>query len=691
MSDLLSGDEILDLFVFETEQLIEQLEILLIDSEKERVYNDEAINEIFRIMHTIKGSAALMQFENISTLAHRIEDLFFFIREGNEVVGEDFGKLSDLLLDCTDFIKSEVDCIKDTGKSEGDSEGLKSLLTDFLNTLKGETASSGVRENSAVVENVKKNNDDNKEVPENSLNDNVEGNIYECFVYFKEDSSMANIKAFTIVNNLESMDVAVKYVPEDILDNEESASYIIQNGFYMEVTSQKVKEEIESVIKNASDLKSYKINEKSSSTEVKADAVNQSEDNAKCGDKKEGVTPVKKENKSDSKAKNHHKDANSMISVNVSKLDKLMDLVGELVMSQEMVVQNPDLQGLDLENFTKATRQLQKITDELQDSVMSIRMVPLAPTFMKMNRITRDMSRKLDKDVELKIIGEDTEIDKSIIEHISDPLMHLIRNSVDHGIETKEDRAKTNKPAKGTVTLEGRNLSNEVLIIVKDDGKGLDKEMLINKARKQGILYKNPEDMTDKEIYNLILAPGFSSKEVVTEFSGRGVGMDVVAQNIASVNGSIEIDSVLGEGTTMILRIPLTLAIVGGMNARVGACTYTIPTTSVKEFFKVDKKDIVNDIEGNEMVMVRGECYPVIRLHELYGVQTDVTSLEDGIIMMVEGKDGYICLFVDELLGGQQVVVKSLPKYIEKIRGISGCTILGDGSFSLILDVVNLV
>jgi len=383
-----------------------------------------------------------------------------------------------------------------------------------------------------------------------------------------------------------------------------------------------------------------------------------------------------------------------MISVNVHKLDRLMDLVGEMVIAEAMVIQNPDLKGLELNSFQKAARQLSKITSEIQDMVMSIRMVPLSTTFHKMHRIVRDMSKKLGKEVDLEIIGEETEVDKNIIEHISDPLMHLVRNAIDHGIETCEERIANGKTRNGIITLEAKNSGSDVLIIVKDDGKGLDREKIISKASKNGLLHKAAQSMTDKEIFNLILLPGFSTKDDVSEYSGRGVGMDVVVKNIEAIGGSVSIDSIPGKGSTITLKIPLTLAIIDGMTTKVGNSRFTIPTISIRESFRPKENDIITDPDRNEMIMVRGQCYPILRLHEIYRLKTEVIDFAKGILIMVEQDERSVCLFVDELLGQQQVVVKSLPNYIrnyKKITGLAGCTLLGDGSISLILDIAGIV
>ncbi|HYH03728.1 MAG TPA: chemotaxis protein CheW, partial [Bacillota bacterium] len=270
------------------------------------------------------------------------------------------------------------------------------------------------------------------------------------------------------------------------------------------------------------------------------------------------------------------------------------------------------------------------------------------------------------------------------------PLMHLIRNAVDHGIEPATERLAKGKSGTGIIKLEARNAGGDVLITVKDDGRGLNREKILEKALRQGLTKKTEQELTDKEIYSFILLPGFSTKEQVTEYSGRGVGMDVVSKGLEKLGGKVLIDSVLGEGTTITLKIPLTLAIIDGMTIKVGDSLYTVPTTSIRESFRMKEEELITDPEGNEMIMIRGKCYPIVRLHQKFEVATTVTELTEGITMMVENNENAFCLFADELLGEQQVVVKALPNYIRKVKGIAGCTLLGNGEISLILDVAGL-
>ncbi len=386
----------------------------------------------------------------------------------------------------------------------------------------------------------------------------------------------------------------------------------------------------------------------------------------------------------------------SLISVKQEKLDHLMDLVGELVTTESMVVRNPDLEGLKLDSFTKSIRELRKLTDELQDTVMSIRMVPLSGTFLKMERIVRDMCKRLDKKAELVTEGGETEIDKSINDAIVDPFMHMIRNSMDHAIETQEERIAAGKPPVGRIGLTAKNIGGEILIEISDDGKGLDKEKLLAKARKNGILTKPEEDYSEKEIFGLIMLAGFSTNAEVTEFSGRGVGMDVVRKNIEQVGGTVSIKSVLGQGTTFTIKIPLTLAIVDGMNISVGETTFTIPISTIHQSFKpTNRNQITQNADGSEMVMIRGECYPIIRLHEIFDIETQTKDILDGIVIQIESSSSPACLFADVLLGEYQVVVKPFSTFFNKYKlkenGLSGCSILGDGSITLILDTNNLL
>lgn len=382
------------------------------------------------------------------------------------------------------------------------------------------------------------------------------------------------------------------------------------------------------------------------------------------------------------------------VRVDVEKLDVLLDLVGELVISEAMVAQNPDFRDIDIpmERFEKAVMQLDKITRDLQDVSMSIRMIPLSGTFRRMIRLVRDLSQKAGKKVDLQIEGEETEVDKTVIEQITDPLVHIIRNALDHGLETPDERTANGKDPTGTLKLEAKYVGGEVWINIVDNGRGLNHEKIMNKAVERGILDKDPSEYKPEEIWQMIFHPGFSTADKITDVSGRGVGMDVVKRNIESIRGKVDIRSEQGKGSTFTLRIPLTLAIIDGMIVRIGQDRYTIPINAIRESLQAADDMVTRTMDGQEIIRVRENLYPIVRLHELLDIDRSYRPpLEEGIIMIVEDEGQVICLFVDELLGQQQIVIKGLSDYIGNHRCISGCTILGDGDISLIVDVAGVL
>jgi two-component system chemotaxis sensor kinase CheA len=675
------NDPMQEMFIFETSQQLEQLEQSIINTESARSFSSEIINEIFRIMHTIKSSAAMMLFNNISTIAHYTEDLFYFIRE-EMPENVDISSLCDLVLEAVDFMKLELEKIKNGDQPDGEPELLIEKTKEYLCILKQNNNSIDIPTNNN--EQVRK----QFYISSSKSIEKINNNIFKAIIHFQDGCEMENIRAFTITHNLKEITEEIKYIPEDIINNNDSSEIIKRDGFKIYIKTDKNYNFMQDFFMQVAFLDNLNLVQLDSDEEYNSISNNYIADTRVKASNIDEVI-----NEKEVQFINNNQ-GQSIISVSVEKLDKLMDLVGEMVIAEAMVTQNPDLKGLTLDNFSKSARQLRKISGELQDMVMSIRMVPLGNTFFKMNRIVRDMSKKLNKEVHLDIIGEDTEVDKNIIEHIGDPLMHLVRNAIDHGIENTDERISKGKAAAGTITLEAKNAGSEVLIIIRDDGKGLSKDKILLKAMENGLLSKMPEEMSDREIFNLIFLPGFSTKETVTEFSGRGVGMDVVFKNIEAVGGTIQVESYEGKGTSITLKIPLTLAIIDGMNIRVGNSRYTIPITSIKESFRPKANEVFKDPDGNEMIMIRGQCYKVLRLHELYKVKTGVVNVSKGIIIMLESENKTVCLFADELIGEQQVVVKALPKYIrniKKINGLSGCTLLGDGSISLILDVEGFI
>jgi two-component system chemotaxis sensor kinase CheA len=378
--------------------------------------------------------------------------------------------------------------------------------------------------------------------------------------------------------------------------------------------------------------------------------------------------------------------AESSIRVSVEKVDQLINLAGELVITQAMLAQSA-MEAINEGNepLQRGLYQLERNTRDLQEAVMSIRMMPISFVFSRFPRLVRDLSAKLNKQVEMKMIGENTELDKGLIEKISDPMTHLVRNSLDHGIELPEVRSAAGKSPHGTVTLKAYHQGGNVVIEVADDGRGLSRARILAKARERGLSVR--DDMTDQEVWALIMEPGFSTAEVITDVSGRGVGMDVVRRNITELGGRVELDSAEGFGSRVIIRLPLTLAILDGLSVSVGGEIYIIPLNAIVESLQMKSSDLKTVSGEGRVVQVRSEYLPLVALHEVFNMRSEAGGLENGIVVIVEAEGKKIALFVDSLLGQHQVVIKSLESNFRKVQGVSGATIMGDGKVALILDV----
>ena len=387
------------------------------------------------------------------------------------------------------------------------------------------------------------------------------------------------------------------------------------------------------------------------------------------------------------------KPADVSVKVNTERLDNLVTMVGELVIAQQMVIQDPSVQTIDDQRFQRNLSQAGKIIRDLQEVAMSLRMVTLKGTFQKMARLVRDVSAKANKSVQFIMEGEDTELDRTVVEEIGDPLVHMIRNSCDHGIETAEDRVKAGKPATGTLTLRAYHQGGSIIIEIQDDGKGLDRERILAKAIEKGVYTPDRDlrEIPDSEVFNLIMMPGFSTAPKVTDISGRGVGMDVVRRNIEALRGKIEIQSVAGQGTTFKLSLPLTMAIIDGMIVRVGTQRYVVPTLAIEQSFRPTEGQIHTVAEEGEMALVRGALLPIYRLNQIFDLNEGASDICDGLLIVLESNGTKCCMLIDEIIGQQQVVIKRLGQGIEPLRGTSGGAILGDGRVALIIDVAGLL
>jgi len=680
-------DPMLDVFIFETQQLLGVLEETLLQSEKAKTMTEDHINEIFRVMHTIKGSSAMMSLDNLAKLSHALEDMFDKIREGKTRTDADAVEgITELVLESGDKFKVEVDKLLSGAESDGDFTELSDRIQSYTKVIMGTEPSGGGSSGSvddagggsSAYDTGGSSGDSSEFVDDGSP-------IYKIKVIFESGCQMENLRAFTVSNTLIDHSTMMVHIPEDLEDSTVSEE-IIANGFTLFIQSSESPDELSKVVDGIMYVESSSVlllpqgNEEIPLSMRPKPVVDESSDAKPVDEKPVASDAVVKQN---------------FISVNVNKLDKLMNLMGEIVTTESMVTKNPEVANLHIDSFERSSQELRKLINELQDIVMSIRMLPVSNSFQKMHRIVRDVSKKVGKEVELTLIGEETEVDKNIIDTLSDPLMHLIRNAVDHGIEKPDVRLKAGKPAMGKLTLEARSAGGDVVILISDDGQGLDRNAILRKANDKGLTTKPDHEYTDKEVYHMIFMPGFSTNEEVTEFSGRGVGMDVVRRNIDKVGGTISLESTPGEGMTIQIRIPLTLAIIDGMKLRVGSLVFIVPMLSIQESFKPNDGDVFLDPDGSEMLMIRGECYPVLRLYRIFGIASDFENLDDGILVMITTDTTTFCLFVDELIGEQQAVIKPLPEYIQKhnigMHGIGGCAVLGDGSISLIIDINSLV
>lgn len=717
MAEEFNTQGMLDMYLFENGQLLERLQEIVLEQKDEDCFDEDSINEIFRTMHTIKGSSGVMMFDEITKISHKLEDVFYYLRE-SKPANVPHLELVEHVLAVSDFITGEMDKIQNGETADGDATEEVAAIDKFLNAIKSGEGEKG----KDIKENVHEEPQQFYIAPMATS----ASRFYKIYLTFQPDVMLANVHAYKTVYSLKEIAEDLLHYPEDIISDESSADEILENGFKILLQAQCSEAELREIVKEGYELKKVEINEctakefqqgfDSFGTEIRIDLESSVEEIRAAAEATEKAQEAPKapveskkiapgdfviESKEPGKGKKLAKDKPkkqekaAFISVDVHKMDMLMDLIGELVISESVVLQNPDLKvpGLKLDNFNKAAGQMTKISTDLQNVIMSMRMVPLTNTFQKMNRIVFDVSRKLGKDIEFEMIGEHTEVDKNIIEHISDPLMHLVRNSVDHGIEMPDERAAKGKTEKGKITLSAKTESGKVWIAVKDNGKGLNRETILAKARKQGLLdyYKPDSEYTDKEVYQFITLPGFSTKEKVTEYSGRGVGMDVVVSNIQSIGGTLEIESTPGEGSTMNLKIPLTLAIIDGIVMEVGKSSFVIETGAVKEFVGLKEGMIYQNPNGEEFVMIRGEGYPVLRIGQRYGIHGYDPEAKDVMLVLIEVEQKVVCLMVDRLVGNQEIVVKPIPDYIKKVNGLSGCTQLGDGSIALILDAAGLI
>ncbi|MDR0363241.1 MAG: chemotaxis protein CheA [Planctomycetota bacterium] len=649
-----NSGEFLDRYVSEANELLEQIEQSLLQSEQHPELGNESVQEALRCLHSFKGNSGLMNLRDLERMSHRMES------EVETIIGKDIGMDAatfDILLRMIDVLKQAIlDLGLGGSGSIPDADYYISMLDDS-NRTRSTATKIGMADRNRTI---------NLEPPPQPKRGNVQAQP-------EDDAADAGKKTETLSEWLRPQ--GRPSLQED-LGNARRASRII--------------------IKDTDDAKpardeSGETDETIFSSDNAASACKESrkepEDDAK-GDKTT-LNPHKSERLSGQKIVVTPRND---IRVDLNKLDSMLDLVGELVIAEAMVTRHPVVSEAENESLERAVHQLRRVANSLQDMAMSVRMIPLASTFRRMVRLVYDLSIKAGKQVDLILLGEETEVDRTVIERISDPMVHIIRNAIDHGIEPPEERARLGKPETGRVTIEGRHEGGEVWIVITDDGRGLDREGILKKAIAKGLVNGDGSDLSDKQVYHFIFEPGFSTSSRVTDISGRGFGMDVVKKNIEKLSGKIDIRTRPGEGMAVIMRIPLTLAIIDGMLVRAGESRYIIPLLSIRESLRPELDQITHTPDGQPIIKLRDELIPVVMLDEVFSRVKIENSLEDGILMVVEGEyGGTVALFADELLGQQETVIKGLTGWMKRSRGVSGCTILGDGEVGLILDVSAIV
>lgn len=689
--------EICDEFVTESRETLDQVEPRLVGLEQD--CDSSVVDEIFRAFHSMKGSAGFLGFESLVALTHEAESLLDRFRSGSTELRPNHVTL---LCDALDLSKRMLDQVESEHHDHGFEDQVMALVAELK--ASGESASVNA-ENPPPPPAV-------DETGEPVCEGRASERAPELFPEPAPDTlAVFNSEAPQLLSDVDAALRRLAAAPDDAahLDVAFAKLHRFKSccGMIGSVELERVAHGMECLLVElrrqsstpepgqVASLLAALETIRTSLTAGPQDCAERSPPaaiaTAPAPSPQLSAPAAKTRNAEKSQPASGKPPSRGNVRVDLEKLDLLMDLVGELIISETMVTHNPDLEDYEFENFQKASLQLNRITRSLQDVAMGVRMVPIGSTFRKMVRVVRDLATKQEKQIELDITGEDTEVDKTVVEAIADPLVHMIRNSADHGIEMPAERAAKGKPPCGTIRLSASHEAGEIWIVIQDDGKGIDRSAILAKARSNGLIEGSGDQLRDDEVFQLIFEPGFSTAAAVSDISGRGVGMDVVRRNIEALKGRIEIASELGRGSRFTIRIPLTLAIIEGMLVRLGESTYTIPLLSIRESIRAEAGWITQLTDGTEMVNLRGELVQVLRLHRIFELQSDHTELYEGILVIVEESGTRLALLVDEVVGQRQTVIKALPRFLSNPVGLSGCSILSSGEISLILDVAGVV
>ncbi len=681
-------NQYLEIFLDETKEHLENLntQILQLEQEPEDV---GTINEIFRAAHSLKGMAGTMGYKRMQKLTHDMENVFSEIRNGTMKVDSN---LIDTLFQCLDALEEYNNTIQETAdEGTNDNQALVSKLNEYLKGVSKDAAVSVPTKVSPVLPDTTEEKWTDIKVGESELSVLIEAqksgkNIYGLTVYISEACFLKSARAFLVYKAIEEKaEIMVSNPPAQDIEDEK-----FELDFSLIVISDHPLEEILSLAGSVSEIERvlggvYKLPEIREPENVEtAPEVEQNQNvpsvavqptPAKNVDKKALGKPV----------------VNRTVRVDIEKLDVLMNLVSELIIAKNSLVSASTDERSSNSGFNEQIEYLESVTTNLHESVMKVRMVPIESVVNKFPRMIRDLSKKLDKKMELYMSGEETELDRTVVDEIGDPLMHLLRNAADHGLESAEVRVQRGKPEVGSIFLEAYQDGNNVVIEVRDDGSGIDVEAVKQKGIDRGVITpEQGESMSEKDIINLLFHAGFSTSKQITDISGRGVGLDVVKSKIESLSGEVEVKSKMGEGSTWIIRLPLTLAIIQALMVTVGGEKYALSLGNIQTIEDISP-DEIKLVQNREVIHLRGTVIPIIRLNEELDIASSKSSDENLVVVIVKKGENLAGLVVDELMGQQEIVIKSLGKYISKCKIISGATILGDGEVALILDANALI
>ncbi len=693
MEDKMDVSQYLEIFLDETKEHLQNLNTQILELEADPE-NMDTINEIFRAAHSLKGMAGTMGYKRMQNLTHDMENVFSEVRNGNIKVQPE---MIDVLFRCLDALDEYTNNIQESAdEGTNDNEPLIKQLNDILNAVsngtqaekpKAEAAAAAPQTTEASEEKWHDIALDDSQIRVIQEAKKQNKNVYGINVVVQETCILKAARAFLVFKAVEEQGEIIVSNPsaQDVEDEK------FDRDFTLIVVSDNTLDAVIKAAENVSEIakvtgapielektKNYRpIEEKEEETNkpaVRAQAASTEDKNSKAPAKTEKKqTPGKPI-------------VNRTVRVDIEKLDVLMNLVSELIIAKNSLVSATDQEQSGNSGINEHIEYLESVTTSLHESVMKVRMVPIESVVNKFPRMIRDLSKKLDKKMELYMTGEETELDRTVVDEIGDPLMHLLRNSADHGLESAEVRAQRGKPAVGSIFLDAYQDGNNVVIEVRDDGNGIDTEAVKNKAIERGVI--TPEQaagMSEKDIINLLFLPSFSTAKQVTDVSGRGVGLDVVRSKIESLSGEVEVKSKLGVGSTWTIRLPLTLAIIQTLMVVVGGEKYAISLGSIQTIEDIAPSEI-KLVQNKEVIHLRGTVIPLIRLSELLDIESTRTKEENLIVVIVKKGDKLAGLVVDDMIGQQEIVIKSLGKYIKQCKFISGATILGDGEVALILD-----